>query len=158
MPPKCDVQFTTMGRIKLHYSITVWGETEPYETTYGGDPREYHMGRAKIIKGLEQGLKDMCVGEIRRLLIPSDLAYGELGIPGIVPPNTALVYEIELVESTSPFRNKWFWIGLVSLVSSYIYFEKKSSAKDATKASKFLEKKQLGSKPEEVVAKKDKSA
>lgn len=45
------------------------------------------------------GIENMCVGEVRRLLIPSALAYGEMGIPDLIEPNTNLVYEVELIKS-----------------------------------------------------------
>lgn len=43
----------------------------------------------------------MCIGEVRRILIPANLAYGEMGLPDTVEPNTPLMYEVELVHSTT---------------------------------------------------------
>jgi FKBP-type peptidyl-prolyl cis-trans isomerase len=53
--------------------------------------------------GLDLGIEGMCIGEARRLLIPADLAYGEMGLPGTVESGTDLMYEVELVHSTTTF-------------------------------------------------------
>jgi FK506-binding protein 2 len=53
--------------------------------------------------GFDLGIEGMCIGEVRRLLIPAELGYGELGLPGTVAPGTSLMYEVELVHSTTTF-------------------------------------------------------
>lgn len=57
----------------------------------------FTVGAGNVIKGWDQGLVGMKVGGKRELLIPSDLAYGAAGVPGTIPPNTPLKFEIELV-------------------------------------------------------------
>jgi FKBP-type peptidyl-prolyl cis-trans isomerase len=51
--------------------------------------------------GFDMGVEGMCIGEQRRLLIPANLAYGEMGLPDTVEPDTPLMYEVELVHSTT---------------------------------------------------------
>lgn len=56
------------------------------------------LGGGQVIKGLEDGLVGMCVGEIRNLTIPASMAYGTTGIAPLIPPNAILLIKIELVE------------------------------------------------------------
>lgn len=63
----------------------------------------FQIGRHQMIEGWEKGLLNMCVGEKRKLVVPSDLAYGEVGGYGSEPMNkiqsgATLVYNVELLE------------------------------------------------------------
>lgn len=77
-------------------------ETEqrgPFANTYeGGEPLEFTIGVGQVIVGWEKGLMGMKVGEIRRLSVPSAMAYGENSMDGI-PPNSDLLFEVELVHA-----------------------------------------------------------
>lgn len=61
------------------------------------NPLTFRLGSVQVIKGWEKGLMNMCIGEIRRLIIGSDLAYGATGAPPKIPPYTTLYFHIELV-------------------------------------------------------------
>jgi peptidylprolyl isomerase len=63
-----------------------------------GQPLRVHVGRREVIAGLELGLLGMRVGGRRRLVISPHLAYGQRGVPGVVPPNAVLIVEVELLE------------------------------------------------------------
>src|ERR1700719_369621 len=62
-----------------------------------GQPFSFVVGAGQVIKGWDQGVVGMKVGGRRRLTIPADLGYGDIGAGGVIPPGAALVFDIELV-------------------------------------------------------------
>jgi FKBP-type peptidyl-prolyl cis-trans isomerase FkpA len=72
-----------------------------FDTSAGVAPLEFTLGAGNVIRGWDQGLVGMKVGGLRRLVIPPSLAYGGAR-QGPIPPNTALVFEVELLEVKDP--------------------------------------------------------
>jgi len=66
------------------------------ESTNRG-PFTFNLGAGMVIPGWEQGIVGMKEGGKRRLIIPSDMAYGAAGVPGAIPPNATLIFDVELL-------------------------------------------------------------
>lgn len=84
-PVRCQAASGFVDRARL----------EDHGTTQVSDLR---IDREQMIPGLFYGVEGMRVGGTRRLRIPPHLAYGERGIPGLIPPNALLVAEISILE------------------------------------------------------------
>jgi hypothetical protein len=69
---------------------------------HGGDPIEFVLGKGMVIKGWDEGVAGMQVGEKRVLVIPPNLGYGERGAGGVIPPNATLTFDVTLVGLRRP--------------------------------------------------------
>eukprot|EP00727_Mastigamoeba_balamuthi_P007937 m51a1_g3764 putative peptidylprolyl isomerase (601) ;mRNA; f:120731-124042 len=82
--------------IKVHYVGKLVSNGKQFDSSRErGQPFQFKIGQGSVIKGWEQGVIGMSVGELRRLTIPASLGYGKKGAGSAIPPNSDLEFEIE---------------------------------------------------------------
>ena len=84
--------------VVVHYVGRLEDGTQFDSSRARNEPLDFPLGEGQMIKGWEQGLPGMKVGGTRRLTIPPELAYGQQGLAGVIPPHATLVFEVELLE------------------------------------------------------------
>lgn len=62
------------------------------------EPFSFVLGVGQVIKGWDQGVSGMQVGGSRTIIIPSDMGYGSRGAGNVIPPNSDLIFDVELIE------------------------------------------------------------
>ena len=85
-------------RVTVHY--TGWLEDgKKFDSSYDRNtPLEFSVGVGEMIRGFDEGILSMKKGGKRKLFIPSNLAYGSNGIPGVIPPDASIIFEVELID------------------------------------------------------------
>ncbi|EDS37158.1 FK506-binding protein 2 [Culex quinquefasciatus] len=94
----CTVRTKKGDLVHMHYTGTLEDGTEFDSSIPRGQPLSFTLGMGQVIKGWDQGLLNMCEGEKRKLVIPPELGYGERGAGDKIPPNSVLIFEVELVK------------------------------------------------------------
>jgi len=115
-PEKCVRKVEDGDIIKIHYVGKIYKTQEEFDSSRARKPTQFTIGEKRVIPAWEFGSKGMCVGELRRLLVPSKYAYGPIGVKGFVEPDEAVIFEIELIEIYSAFDSPYFWASLGALV------------------------------------------
>ena len=82
----------------VHYVGTLTDGTKFDSSRDRGQGFRFTLGQGRVIQGWDQGVAGMNIGELRKLTIPATLGYGERGFPPVIPPDSTLVFEVELLE------------------------------------------------------------
>uniref|UniRef100_A0A3Q3A9C0 peptidylprolyl isomerase n=2 Tax=Kryptolebias marmoratus TaxID=37003 RepID=A0A3Q3A9C0_KRYMA len=93
----CPMKSRKGDVLNMHYTGKLEDGTE-FDSSISRDrPFTFTLGTGQVIKGWDQGLLGMCEGEKRKLVIPSELGYGDRGAPPKIPGGATLIFEVELL-------------------------------------------------------------
>lgn len=84
--------------VVIHYTGTLLNGKKFDSSLDRGAPFKTRIGVGNVIDGWEMGIPGMKVGGKRKLTIPPQAAYGKSGIPGVIPPDSTLLFDVELID------------------------------------------------------------
>jgi len=83
--------------VVVHYTGTLENGTKFDSSRDRGVPFKFRIGKSEVIKGWDEGVAQLSVGQRAKLVCSPDYAYGSRGHPGVIPPNATLIFDVELL-------------------------------------------------------------
>uniref|UniRef100_A0A8C4HZJ4 peptidylprolyl isomerase n=1 Tax=Dicentrarchus labrax TaxID=13489 RepID=A0A8C4HZJ4_DICLA len=101
-PPSCKRKAAASDYVRYHYNGTLLSGAA-FDSSYSRNTTyDTYLGQGYLIKGMDEGLLGMCVGERRLIIVPPFLAYGENGSGTKIPPQATLVFEVLMIDVFNP--------------------------------------------------------
>ena len=83
--------------VTVHYTGYLIDGSQWDSSRDRGKPFKFKLGAEQVIPGLDDGISQLSIGERAKIIIPPALGYGSKGFPGLIPPNSTLIFDVELV-------------------------------------------------------------
>merc|ERR1711881_205632 len=99
VPESCDRKATNGQMLTMHYTGTLEDGTKFDSSVDRNEPFKFQIGVGQVIRGWEEGVLGMCIGEKRRLIVPPELGYGDQGAGDIIPGGATLFFDVELIST-----------------------------------------------------------
>ena len=97
-PGDCQTFPKAGDMLTMHYTGTLTEDGSQFDSSISrGKPFQFVIGIGQVIRGWDEGVMKMSLGEKAMLKITSDYGYGARGAPGAIPPNADLTFEVELL-------------------------------------------------------------
>lgn len=97
LKPGSGAEVVTGDKLAVHYTGWLQSGQEFDSSVRRNQPFTFTIGAGQVIAGWDDGILGMKVGEKRKLTIPPQLAYGDQGAGGVIPSNSTLIFEVELI-------------------------------------------------------------
>merc|ERR1719159_2041413 len=98
-PEACEKTAENGNQLTMHYTGTLQSDGTKFDSSVDrNEPFKFQLGVGQVIKGWDEGIVGMCVGEKRKLTVPPELGYGEQGAGDVIPGGATLVFDIELID------------------------------------------------------------
>merc|ERR1711962_1830854 len=98
-PEDCERKAMNGQMLTMHYTGTLEDGSKFDSSVDRNEPFKFQIGVGQVIKGWEEGVLGMCIGEKRRLIVPPELGYGDQGAGEVIPGGATLYFDIELLET-----------------------------------------------------------